>query len=325
MNNHPMPKTLIEAVRYFSDLDVCHEYLVRLKWSDGQPSCPKCGGCAVGFIASRKKFQCKDKNCRKQFTAKMGTIFEESPLGLDKWFVAVWCIANFKVGISSCELARSLDVTQKTAWFMLHRIRLAMQTPTFGKLCGVVESDETFVGGKAENMHKHVRERKIRGRGTSGKAIVHGILERGDKKAQDSQVRCSVVPNTEAATLLPTIRANVDSNAVVCTDAAASYAGLGERFVHKFIDHASRYVMGRVHVNGIENFWSLLKRAIKGTYVAVSPFHLFRYVDEEAWRFNLRRFGDGERFEHVMGGVLGRRVTYRYLCAIDDAGFMGII
>lgn len=319
------PKTLLESVRHFSGPGVCHEYMLRLKWPTGRIVCPKCGGDKIGNIASRHMLQCKAKDCRKQFSTKLDTIFEDSPLGLDKWFVAVWCIANFKMGISSHELGRTLGVTQKTAWFMLHRIRLAMQTGDFRKLGGVVESDETFVGGKADNMHRHVRERKIRGRGTSGKAIVHGVLERNsDKAAQDSQVQACVVPNTEAATLVPIIRRAVESDAVVCTDATSSYASLGGSFVHKWVDHATRYVLGKVHVNGIENFWSLLKRAVRGTYVAVSPFHLFRYVDEEAWRFNERRFNDGNRFDRVMQGVLGKRLTYRYLCAIDDAGFMGL-
>ena len=318
------PQTLLEAVRYFSDLDVCHNYMVKLKWPDGTIFCPKCGCDNVGTIAKRRMFQCKDKNCRKQFSAKVGTIFEDSPLGLDKWFVAAWQIANAKNGISSMELHRALGVTQKTAWFMLHRIRLAMKTGDFRKLEGVVESDETYIGGKAENMHARKRAKKILGRGAVGKAIVHGVLERGDKASQDSRVRCTVVPDTEQSTLVPLIDRNVDRSAVVCTDAHASYAGLFHRFVHHAIDHATAYVRGKVHVNGMENFWCLLKRMVRGTYVAVAPFHLERYVDEEAWRFNYRRLNDGSRFDAVMQGVLGRRLTFRYLCAIDDAGFMGL-
>lgn len=319
------PKTLIEAVRCFADPDVCHAYMVKLKYPDGRITCPACGSDKVGNIATRRMLRCNAKGCRKQFSAKVGTIFEDSPLPLSHWFVAVWCLANFKMGISSCELARTLDITQKTAWFMLHRIRLGMKTATFQRLHGVVESDETYVGGLAANMHAKVRERKIRGRGPMGKSIVHGLLERNsDKKAQDSQVQASVIPDTEAATLLPIIRRQVDPLAVVCSDASASYAGLGERFIHRWIDHASRYVAGKVHVNGIENFWALLKRAIKGTYVACAPYHLTAYVDEEVWRFNNRRFDDGTRFERIMACVLGRRITYRLLCAIDDAGFMGI-
>lgn len=171
-----LPETLIEAVCYFSDLDICHTYMAKIKWPSGI-TCPYCDSKKIGVITSRKMLQCK--NCRKQFSCKVGTIFEDSPLGLDKWFVAVWSIANCKNGISSHELGRALGVTQKTAWFMLHRIREAMRTGTFQKLKGEVESDETFIGGEARNMHAKKRERKIQGRGTVGKAIVHGMLERG--------------------------------------------------------------------------------------------------------------------------------------------------
>jgi transposase-like protein len=283
-------------------------------------TCPKCGVDKIGNVASRCLLQCKAKGCRKQFSAKLGTIFEDSPLPLSHWFVAVWCIANAKNGISSCELARALGVTQKSAWFMLHRIRLAMRTPTFRRFRDVVEADETFVGGKAANMHANKRARRITGRGTIGKAIVHGILERGiDDKP--SQVRATVVPDTEAETLIPEILQNVDPLAIVCTDATASYRDLCSRFIHKAVDHATAYVRGQVHINGIENFWSLVKRMLKGTYVAVAGFHLFRYLDEEVWRFNWRRQNDGERFHEVMRHILGKRITFRILCATDDADF----
>lgn len=317
------PETLIDAVRYFSDKQICHDYMIDIKWPGGTITCPACQGKNIGTIATRGLFKCRP--CKKQFSCKTDTIFEDSPLGLDRWFVAVWLIANTKNGTSSCELARALGVTQKTAWFMLHRIRLAMRTGTFRKLRDVVESDETFVGGRAANMHAHKRERVITGRGGVGKTIVHGLLERGDKSAGTlSQVHATVVPDTTAETLMPEILRNVDGNAVVCTDAAAAYAGLHSRFIHKFIDHATTYVAGKVHVNGIENFWCLLKRMLKGTYVAVAPFHLFRYLDEETWRFNERGTNDGGRFGRIMQGVAGRRLTYRSLCAIDDCGFMGI-
>jgi transposase-like protein len=322
--NSQGPQTLLEAVKHFADLGVCFRYMVQLKWPDGRIVCPKCGCDRIGIIASRSMLQCKSKDCRKQFSAKLGTIFEDSPLGLDKWFVAVWCIANTKNGTSSCELARALGVTQKTAWFMLHRIRLAMQTPTFRKLSGEVESDETFVGGKAENMHEARRLLRITGRGAVGKAIVYGLLQRKVGE-QPSQVRASVVPNTEAETLLPEVVRNVERGATVYTDAAASYSALGERdYWHHFVDHTTAYVVGRVHTNGLENFWSLLKRTIRGTYVAIAPFHLFRYVDEQVFRFNMRLKNDAGRFAEVMRAVLGKRITYRRLCAIGGSGFMGI-
>ena len=286
--NETGPKTLIEAVRHFSDLAVCQQLLVKQKWPDGKIVCPACAGDKIGVIASRSMLQCKAKECRKQFSAKVGTIFEDSPLGLDKWFVAVWCIANAKNGISSCELARALGVRQPTAWFMLHRIRLAMGgTPTGRKFRDVVESDETFVGGLAENMHAAKRERVIQGRGAVGKTIVHGVLQRGEKRGdQTSQVMARVVPNTEQETLMGELLRRVEKDTVVCTDASTSYANIAARYIHRFVDHSVKYAEGKVHTNGLENFWSLLKRMIRGTYVHVAPFHLDRYIDEEAWRFN---------------------------------------
>lgn len=319
------PKTLLEAVQVFADLDYCHAYMVRLKWPDGRITCPKCGSDRVGEITSRRMLQCREPKCRKQFSAKVGTIFEDSPLPLSQWFVAVWYAANFKMGISSHELGRSLGITQKSAWFMLHRIRLAMKTGTFRKLNGVVESDESFIGGAAANMHRAARECRIKGRGSVGKSIVHGLLERNSsKKAQDSQVIASVVPDTEAATLMLELARNVQPAAFVCTDASASYASMSDRFIHRWVDHAIRYAIGKVHVNGIENFWALLKRMLHGTYVHCAPFHLLRYLDEETWRFNQRRLRDGSRFDLVMQSVLGKRITYRALCGIDGAGFMGL-
>jgi transposase-like protein len=316
--NDDTPKTLTEAVAYFADASVTFKAMLAAKWPDGKIACPKCSGEAVGVIASRSMLQCKAKDCRKQFSCKVGTIFEDSPLGLDKWFVAVWCIANAKNGISSCELARALGVTQKTGWFMLHRIRLAMRTKSFRKLDGEVESDETFVGGKARNMHKHIREKKILGRGTVGKAIVQGLLERG------GEARMQVIARTDDQTLLGTVLANVEPGAAVYTDALPAYAELCLTHIHKFVDHLTTYVKDRVHTNGLENFFSLLKRTLKGTYVAVAPFHLERYTDEQTFRFNQRKTNDAGRFRRVMSAVVGKRLTYRVLTAQDSAGFMGI-
>lgn len=309
------PTSLIEAVRYFSDLAVCNDYMKRIKWPDGTPQCPHCESERLGEITTRALLRCKD--CRKQFSYKVGTIFEDSPLGLDKWFVAVWAIANCKNGISSYELARALGVTQKTGWFMLHRIREAMKSRTFTKLSGTVESDETFVGGKAENMHKARREKVIRGRGSVGKIIVQGVLERkGD-------VRCEVIASTDGPTVQGTIVRHVQPGAKVYTDGHEGYSGLWTRFVHDTVDHATEYVRGVVHTNGIENFWSLLKRSIRGTYIIMSVMHLARYLDEQAFRFNRRHGDDFERFLAALQGTIGRRLTYRRLCQIDDCGFMG--
>jgi transposase-like protein len=297
------PKTLLEAIRYFSDLDVATEFVARLRWPDG-PVCPKCGLVDPKhyYLKTRRLWKCR--SCKKQFSVKVGTIFEDSPVGLDKWLPAMWMLVNCKNGISSYELARDLGVTQKTAWFMLHRIRLATQAGTFEKLSGEVEADETFIGGKARNMHKGKRAEKITGRGSSGKVAVMGLLER------HGEVRTKIVPDTKTRTLQVEVRENVEPGSEVHTDALKSYRGLDAEYVHNVVDHAERYVDGHVHTNGLENFWSLLKRGIKGTYVSVEPYHLFRYLDEQAFRFNERDGKDADRFSKTLGSVAGRRLTY---------------
>ncbi|MCA8991033.1 MAG: IS1595 family transposase [Planctomycetaceae bacterium] len=304
------PKTLIEAVRFFSDLDRCNEYMKGIKWPDGAIACPKCGGQRIGEIKTRKMLRCK--GCRKQFSYKVGTIFEDSPLGLDKWFVAVWCITSAKNGISSYELSRALGITQKSAWHMLHRIRVALSAGNFsGKLSGTVEADETFVGGKAKNMHKAERARKIKGRGAVGKTIVQGVLQRG------GMVIAGVVQDSKRKTLQPNVRASVEAGASIYTDALRSYEGLEDEYLHDTVDHAKEYVRGDVHTNGMENFWSLLKRCLNGTYISVMPWHLCRYVDEQVFRFNERKLSDGERFDVAMAGVVGNRLTYTDLVELN--------
>ena len=266
--NTPNPTTLVEAIRHFSDPDTCLKFLIPLRWPDGI-ACPRCGSAEHSFISTRRVWKCK--GCKKQFSVKVGTVMEDSPLGLDKWLTAIWLIANAKNGISSWEVHRALGITQKSAWFLLHRIRLAMQTGTFVKLSGEVEVDETFIGGKARNMHKDKRAAKIHGRGGVGKAIVLGILERGGK------VKTTVIPNTKKKTIRPIVRETVEAGATISTDSLLSYRGLSPDYVHDAVDHAANeYVRGNVHTNGVENYWSLLKRCIKGTYVSAEPFHLFR-------------------------------------------------
>lgn len=303
------PNTLIEAVRYFSDEDRCNEYMKQIKWPDGRITCPKCNSDRIGEVKTRKMLRCKD--CRKQFSYKVGTIFEDSPLGLDKWFVAVWCITNAKNGISSYELHRALGVTQKSAWHMLHRVRLAMQDGNLTKLKGTVEADETHVGGKAKNMHKAKRKQRIKGTGHVGKTIVQGVLERGGR------VIAGVVHNHKRSTLQPNVRATVEPGSMVYTDQLASYVGLEDQYVHETVDHALTYVRGDVHTNGMENFWALLKRCIHGTYIAVMPWQLSRYVDEQAFRFNERHKNDRQRFDTVMAGVVGKRLPYAELIAAE--------
>lgn len=315
----PAPRTLMEAVRYFADEDRTLATMVSLRWPHGV-HCPTCGRTDVRFISTRRMWECKEKHPRKQFSAKVGTIFEDSPLKLDKWFVAIWSIANCKNGISSHELGRAIGVTQKSAWFMLHRIRLAMQTGSFVKADRTTEIDETYVGGLAKNMHSRKRDAVITGAGGVDKAVVVGILERGDAD-HASQVRARIIRDANKKTLQAVVRRHVNAGSLVMTDGHRGYWGLGSDYVHQYVDHVSEFVRGIVHTNGIENFWSLLKRGIKGTYVSVEPFHLQRYVEEQAFRFNERKDNDGGRFRKVLGSVAGKRLTYKALIthAIHEA------
>jgi transposase-like protein len=305
------PATLQEAIVYFANPDNCLAYMVAHRWPEGV-ECPSCGRKDVSYLAAQRKWQCKSGHARRQFTAKVGTIFEDSPLPLEKWLPAVWLITSAKNGVSSCEVARSLGVTQKTAWFMLHRIRLALASGSMMKLGGngggEVEADETFIGGKARNMHLHVKARRITGSGPKDKTAVMGILERG------GEVRTMVVPSRKKKALQAEIRNHVEAGAALYTDALLSYDGLASEYAHKVVDHAVEYVNGRVHTNGLENFWSLLKRGLNGTYVSVEPFHLFRYLDEQTFRYNNRKeIGDAGRFSLALSNIAGRRLTYAEL------------
>lgn len=314
------PKTLTAAIRYFANFENCKEFMVARRWPDGV-TCPQCGSKAVYWDSSRKGWECKTRHEKRKFTLKTGTIFEDSALGLDKWLPAVWMIANMKNGVSSHELARALGVTQKTAWFMLQRIRLAMQDDiSGGKLSGTVEVDETFIGGRSRNMHADKRKRvgMTKGRAQAGKVAVMALLDRHGKNGV-SQVRTEVLTGRRKGTLQGEVRRHVDEGSTIYTDAFYSYRGLAKDFTHGFVDHAEKYVDGQVHTNGCENYWSLLKRAIKGTYVSVEPFHLFRYLDEQAFRFNLRKLTDAERFSEVLRAVVGRRLTYEQLTAALNA------
>jgi transposase-like protein len=262
-------------------------------------------------------WECKEKHPRRQFSAKVGTIFEDSPIDLGKWFAAVWMVANCKNGISSYEMHRALGVTQKTAWFMDHRIRLAMKTGSFLKMSGEVEADETF-GGLAKNMHKDRRERTIKGTGGAGKAAVLGIVER-TSETRRSRIKAAQIPNVRARTLQPAIRDAVEPGSTLYTDALASYIGLGNAYDHQIIDHAIEFVRENIHTNSVENFWSLLKRTLKGTYVSVDPVHLDAYLDEQAFRFNEREHNDGTRFRKVVSSVAGRPLTYAELIGKHEA------
>lgn len=309
MTKFNTPESLSEAITYFADKDSALQFLQFLRWPEGV-TCAHCEAKDPMFLKTRRIWKCKV--CRKQFSVKLGTIFEDSPLGLDKWLPAIWMLANAKNGISSYELARALRVTQKTAWFMLGRIRLAMQTKSFKKMSGSVEADETYVGGLSKFMHKSKRERVIKSRGMTAKVAVMGIMQRGDEKAS-STIRTEVVESIKTKDMHERIHANVEQGSTVYTDALPSYVGLKKSFDHQVIDHRQAYAVGLIHTNGLESFWSLLKRTIKGTYVSVDPFHMFRYLDEQTFRFNYRKENDGWRFAHVVSTIMNKRLTYREL------------
>jgi transposase-like protein len=304
--NTEFPQTLVEAILHFQNPQVAFDFMVKLRWPDGV-QCPRCGCKHVSFLASRKIWQCNECQQKKQFSVRVGTIFEDSALALDKWLAALWMLANAKNGISSYEVHRAIGVTQKTAWFMLHRIRLAMQEGTIEKLSGEVEADETYVGGKMKNMHRHKQRQQGRGTGGLGKAIVMGLLQR------KGRVKAKHIFNAKRKTVQGEIRQHVEPGSQVFTDELRSYNGLERDFIHQAINHAICYARGNVHTNGLENFWSLLKRCIKGTYVSVDPAHLFRYLDEQVFRFNLREGNDASRFMQVVKSVIGRKMTYAEL------------
>jgi transposase-like protein len=307
------PKTLQEAIVYFSNPANCREYLVARRWPKGV-TCPRCGSQSVIFQPKYNRWQCSASHALRQFTAKTGTIMEDSPIGLDKWLAAMWQIVNCKNGISSYEVHRAIGVTQKTAWFMDHRIRFALGMSPVDKLTGECEADETFIGGKARNMHVGKRQRRITGTGTKDKTAVMGILERGGK------VRASVVPNRKKHALQAEVKKHVEAGAALYTDALLSYEGLASDYAHQVIDHTVQYVYGKIHTNGLENFWSLLKRGINGTYISVEPFHLFRYLDEQTFRYNNRNdMNDGDRFDLAVRQIVGKRLTWDRLTGKDEA------
>jgi len=305
------PTTLQEAIVYFFDPVRCREWIVPRRWPNGV-ECPRCGSQNVSFMEKYNRWQCGARHKSRQFTVKTGTIFEDSPVGLDEWLMAMWQVVNDKNGISSYEVHRAIGVSQKTAWFLDHRIRHALTTGSIDKLSGEIEADETFVGGLARNMHADKKARKITGTGGKDKTIVMGILERGGK------VRASVVPTRRKAHVQAEIRKHVEAGSALFTDSLKSYDGLNE-FEHQVVDHAIEYVRGKVHTNGMENFWSLLKRGLKGTYISVEPFHLFRYLDEQMFRYNNRKDEDGaplndfDRFDFAVRQIVGKRLTWSHL------------
>jgi transposase-like protein len=318
------PKTLQQATVYFSDPDNCIRFLVGRRWLDGVVKCPICGSEGAKYLpAPRRVWQCKKRHPRSQFSIKVGTIFEDSAVTLDKWLMAMWMVANCKNGVSSWELHRTLGVTQKTAWFMLHRIRLAMDNQPFSKFggpdSGSVEVDETYVGGRIRNMHRSKVREKFKGLPTAGNSPATKTPVMGMRDRETRRVLAKVIPNANRETLQNMILANVEKKSMVYTDQWRGYENLAARdFIHETVNHMEEYVRGQVHTQGIENFWSLLKRGLKGTYVAVEPFHLDRYLGEQVFRYNNRAtkdnpLTDSDRFHLAVAQIVGKRLTYAEL------------
>lgn len=306
-----MPSTMIEAVRQFADPEKAHDFFVALRWPNGV-ACPRpgCGNADVAYMAKYHRWYCGE--CKQSFTAKVGTIFEDSPIGFDKWLPAFWLLASNRNGISSHELGRALKVTQRTAWFMLQRIRLAMADESFEKLGGpgqIVEADETYIGGKWKSKAKKVRHSRMYPR--DHQTAVFGMVER------KGRVRAWAVPEVSHKTLLPKLRASISEDATVYTDAHHLYRHINEYFLeHSSVNHSiEEYVRGNVHTNNIECFWSVLKRTIGGTYTHVNPRHLDRYLAEQVFRFDERENTDGPRFAKAAKGADGKRLTYKALIA----------
>jgi transposase-like protein len=319
------PKTLQQAIQYFSDEQVCIEAVAEMRWPVTGPVCPECKADKPYYLKTQKRWKCR--NCRIQFSVKRGSIFEDSPIPLTKWLPVLWLLVNCKNGISSYEVAKAVGVTQKSAWFMLQRLRLVLKANLFntklgGNDGGEVEVDESFVGGKLRNMHRS-RARKLatvkQGLGYENrihhenKTAVIGILDRDSR-----QVRAKVVPDVKRETLQKEILKNVKYGSRVYTDQAVAYDTLHRRYIHDTVNHADAYVKGQVHTNGLENFWSLMKRNLSGTYVAVEPFHLDRYLDEQMFRFNNRAtkdnpLNDSDRFLLALSQVANKRLTFAEL------------
>jgi transposase-like protein len=333
MEGNPMqPKTLLEAIRLFSEEQVCIDTIASLRWHDGKPTCPKCGNKTNYWLGTQKRWKCK--KCSRQFSVKQGTIFEDSPLPLDKWLTALWLIVNCKNGISSHEVAKDLGVTQKSAWFMLHRLRLALRARSLDKIGspdgGGVEADEAFFGGNPQKMHKDRRLRvtvsrlqtpkELRRSPWPNKTAVMGLYDR-----ESRQVRAKVVPNVKRETLQSEILNNVHFGSQLYTDQAVAYSNLQANYIHQTVTHIDNYVRGEVHTNCLENFWSLTKRTLRGTYVAVEPFHLDRYMDEQVFRFNNRKtkdnqLDDADRFLIALSQVANKRLTYADLTGKAGGG-----
>ena len=313
-----IPKTLMDAIRYYSDEQVCIDTVAAMRWPEGKPVCPKCGTAEGNrkhyWLKNQKRWKCYA--CRKQFSVKVDSVFEDSPIGLDKWLVALWMLCNCKNGVSSHEISRELGIAQQHAWHMLHRLRLALGESVECKMGGngPVEIDETFIGPDPRKMHSKRREERYKALNARPKVPVMGMLDR-----ELRQIRAKVVPNVKRETLQNAILEQIEKGSTVYTDRAPGYDNLAAReYIHETVNHVEEYVRGQIHTQGIENFWSLLKRGLKGTYIAVEPFHLDRYIGEQVFRYNNRATKDNpltnsDRFALALSNIGGQRLTWNDL------------
>lgn len=296
--------SLFELLDYFNTEEKCIDYLAKVKWNGGV-ECPYCANDkAYRLTTGRKNWKCS--KCRKQFSVRVGTMFEDSRISLRKWFVAIYLIAAHKKGISSHQLAKDIKVTQKTAWFMLSRIRTSFE-PTKEVFTNTVEIDESWYGGLEKNKHMNKRTKGTQGRSAKTKTPILGILER------DGKVYALPVADTKAKTIIPIIKEKIVKGGTVYTDEWKSYRTLATDYDHQFIKHsAHQYVDGAIHTNNIENFWSLLKRGINGIYHHVSDKHLAKYVNEYTFRYNNRKMTDGSKFDVCIANAT-QKITYKSL------------
>jgi transposase-like protein len=300
-------KTLIDLLAYFNDEQICRDYLEKIRW-EGKLECPykDCHHTTVYKYSDGKHYKCA--KCDRKYTVKVGTIFEDSKVPLQKWFAGIYLITAHKKGISSLQLHRDIGVTQKTAWFMLHRVRHSLGLKqTDAKLSGVCEADETFMGGKEANKHASKKTPNNQGRSVKTRKAVAGVIQRG------GELRAQTVPNTKGEVLKPFVIGNIAFGSELNTDEWWGYKGLNNLFEHNFVRHNSgEYVQGDCHTNSLEGFWSLLKRGVNGIYHSISGKHLQQYIDEFVFRYNTRTYSENYRFDMMLNQI-SSRLTYKQL------------